>query len=71
MVRAVQLLRPRLQQRFVHGIGDQQPRVVRRDGERLGHLAEPPAGEPVHDAGQQVSLLRGYGSDARFLCHTR
>ena len=66
-----QLLGSRLQQSFVYRIGDQQAWMMRGDGERLRHLAEPAAGDAVHDAGQQIGLLRRDGRDAGFLCHTR
>ena len=41
------------------------------DGERLGHLTEAPARDPVHDAGQQAGLLRRNGRNTGLLCHTR
>ena len=34
----------------VDGVGDQQPGVVRGDGERLGDFAEAPLGDSVHGA---------------------
>jgi hypothetical protein len=53
------------------GVGDEQSRMMRRDAERLGHLAEPPFGDAVHEAGQQPGLLRWDRGDACFSGHTQ
>ena len=62
--------RGRLQHGLVDGVGGQQPRVVRGDGERLGYFPEAPLGVAVHGADERVGPFRGQRFDAGFLCHT-
>ncbi|BDB40796.1 hypothetical protein IWGMT90018_12420 [Mycobacterium kiyosense] len=64
-----QCARRALQQGLVHGVGDQQPRVVRGHRERFGDLAEASFGDPVHGARQQSGTLGGQGLDTGFLSH--
>jgi hypothetical protein len=46
-----------------HGRGPEQLAVVARHRERLGHVAEPAPGEPVHQPAEHAGVLLGHCGD--------